>query len=209
MSVARVVVLFLQTVSLRDGQTEWASKVRWRGDLIMWRMKRKVDWESKSWNPSPSIIQLPTSPDCLEPLSTKNNTSYFGTCHSLAMMGKAFDIQLILEFTCTATDVPIVEWIENVELVCELCTMDRVEHVLPLQLQSGTPTVYQRVDPEEIKRALMTAYATDAFNGFTAWWLLQNETVKEFLADLHCLAWFVGELLSKRWMTCAFMSGLP
>ena len=29
-------------------------------------------------------------------------------------------------------DTHIVEWLENVEMVRELCAMDRVEHVLPL-----------------------------------------------------------------------------
>ena len=41
----------------------------------------------------------------------------------------------------------------------------------------------QRTDPDEIKRALMTAYAMDAFSAFdefTAQRLRQNETVDEF-----------------------------
>ena len=52
----------------------------------------------------------------------------------LAIEGKMFDIWLILEFSGAATDIPIVEWVENVELVCELCTMKNVECVLPLRL---------------------------------------------------------------------------
>ena len=70
----------------------------------------------------------------------------------------------------------------------------------------------KRTDPEEIMRAFMTAYATNAFNAFdqfTAWQLQQKETVDEFLAELHHLAQLVGELLPKRWMTYAFVSGLP
>ena len=54
-----------------------------------------------------------------------------------AMEGKMFDIWLILEFSGAATDMPIVEWIENVELVCELCPMKNVERVLPLACKSG------------------------------------------------------------------------
>ena len=42
------------------------------------------------------------------------------------MDGKAFDVQLIPEFSGAMTDMPIVEWIENVGLVCELCAMDKV-----------------------------------------------------------------------------------
>ena len=36
----------------------------------------------------------------------------------LAMEGKTFDVQLIPEFSGAATDMPIVKWVENVELVC-------------------------------------------------------------------------------------------
>ena len=46
-----------------------------------------------------------------------------------AMEGK------IPEFSGAATDIPIVEWIENVELVSELCTMKNVKRVLPLRLR--------------------------------------------------------------------------
>ena len=106
------------------------------------------------------------------------------------MTGKAFDIRLIPEFSGAVTDMPVVEWLEHVEMVWELCAMDRVEHVLPLRLRGGALTVYrqlsqkQRTDPEEIKRALMTAYAMDAFNAFdkfTARQLRQNKTMDEFL----------------------------
>ena len=57
----------------------------------------------------------------------------------------------------------------------------------------------------------MIAYAMDAFyafDKFTAQRLRQNETVDEFLADLHHLTQLVGELLPEYWMTCTFVSGL-
>ena len=38
-----------------------------------------------------------------------------------------FDVRLIPEFSGAVTDVPIVEWVKNVELVCELCTMNNVK----------------------------------------------------------------------------------
>ena len=50
----------------------------------------------------------------------------------LAMEGKMFDVRLIPEFSGAATDMPI--GIENVELMCELCTMKNVKRVLPLRL---------------------------------------------------------------------------
>ena len=133
------------------------------------------------------------------------------------MDGKAFDIRLIPEFSGTITDMPIIEWIENDKLVCELCAMDKVERILPLRLRGGAPAVYrrfckeQRTDAEQIKQALITAYATDKFNAFdqfVARHLRPGETVDKFLADLHRLVRLVGEPLPDRWMTCAFVSGL-
>lgn len=41
------------------------------------------------------------------------------------MADKAFDIQLILDYSDTATDLPIMKWNKNVELVCELCNMKK------------------------------------------------------------------------------------
>ena len=116
------------------------------------------------------------------------------------------------------TVMPIVEWIKNVELVCELCTMDKVERILPLYLWGGALAVYRRLSKEQkaeaaqIKQALITAYTTDKFNAFNqlvSQRLHPGETVEEFLADLHQLARLIGELLPDQWMTCAFMLGLP
>ena len=85
----------------------------------------------------------------------------------LAMEGKMFDVWLIPEFSGVATDVPIVEWVKNVELVCELCAMKNVELLLPLRLRGGALAIYrqlsagQKADAEQIKQALIIAYATD------------------------------------------------
>ncbi len=78
------------------------------------------------------------------------------------MDGKAFDVWLILEFSGAMTDMPIVEWIANVELVCELCAMGKVKRILPLQLRGGTLAMYRRLS----KQALITAYTTYMFNAF-------------------------------------------
>ena len=61
----------------------------------------------------------------------------------LAMEGKIFDVRLIPKFSGAATDMPIVEWVENVELVCGLCAMKNVEHVLPLTLRWGALAIYR------------------------------------------------------------------
>ena len=107
----------------------------------------------------------------------------------LAMEGKIFDVRLIPEFSGAATDMPIVEWVENVELVCELFAMKNVECVLPLRLQGGAFAVYrqlsaeQKADAEQIKQALITAYAADAFNAYDQFVtrnLRPGETVDEF-----------------------------
>ena len=79
-----------------------------------------------------------------------------------AMEGKMFDVWLILEFSGAATDMPIVEWVENVELVCELCAMKNIERILPLRLRRGVFAIYkqlsaqQKVDAEQIKQVLIT-----------------------------------------------------
>ena len=115
-------------------------------------------------------------------------------------------------------DIPIVEWLEHVEMVFELSALDRMEPTPPLRLPGFALAVYrqlsqeQKMDLEEIMRALMTAYSMDAFNAFdefTAQRPRQNETVDEFLADLHHLTRLVGEPLPERWMICACVSGLP
>ena len=112
------------------------------------------------------------------------------------MDGKAFDVWLIPEFSGTMTDMPIVEWIENVELVCELCIMDKVKNILPLRLRGGALVMYrrlskeQRADTEQIEQVLITAYATDKFNAFDQLVICfrPGEMVDEFLTDLHQLA---------------------
>lgn len=50
------------------------------------------------------------------------------------MADRDFDIQLMPEFSGAATDLPIVECVENVELPCELCEMKKIEQILPLHL---------------------------------------------------------------------------
>ena len=50
--------------------------------------------------------------------------------------------------------------------------MKKVERILPLRLRGGALAIYrqlsaeQKADAEQIKQALITAYATDAFNAY-------------------------------------------
>ncbi len=63
----------------------------------------------------------------------------------------------------------IVEWIENVKLGCELCAMDRVEHLMLLRLRGGALAVYQqlskekRTDPDGIFSAIISSCSNMLF----------------------------------------------
>ena len=143
-------------------------------------------------------------------------SNYFGIISTMA--SRQFDIRLIPEFSGAATDVPIVEWLEDLELTCDLCEITKIERVLPLRLKGAAREAYrqlskeQRDDVEEIKRALVKAYGTDsfvAFGQFTTRCLRPGETVDEFLMDLQRLARLVGEISPECWMKSAFINGLP
>ena len=60
-----------------------------------------------------------------------------------------FDVRLILEFSGAATDILIVKGIENVEFVCELCTMKNIERVLPLRLLGGALAICRQLSAEQ------------------------------------------------------------
>ena len=134
------------------------------------------------------------------------------------MAGKAFDIQLIPKFHGISSDHTVSEWLEQVELVCEMCGVDNVECVLPLGLRCGALSVYrqlthdQREDLQQVKRALLVAFAPDpfvAFDTFVSHHLCPRETVDEYLGDLQDLAHLIEENTSDRWLSCTFVSGLP
>ena len=71
------------------------------------------------------------------------NKLFRPTCNWMQMAGKAFDIQLIPEFHSVSSDHTVSERLEQVELVCEMCGVDNVEHVLPLRLRGGALSVYR------------------------------------------------------------------
>ena len=121
------------------------------------------------------------------------------------------------EFSSMITDIPIMEWLEDLELTCELCEITKVKRVLPLCLKGVARETYQQQSKEqgnnieEIKRALVKAYGTDsfkAFDQFTTCCLCPEETVDE-LTDLQQLERLVGEMLPEFWRKSAFISGLP
>ena len=97
-----------------------------------------------------------------------------------------------------------MEWLEDLELTCELCEITKVEWVLPLRLKGVARETYWQLikelqdDVEEIKHALVKANGMDLFvaiKQFTRCCLHPEETIDEFLADLQRLAKLVGEIL--------------
>ena len=112
----------------------------------------------------------------------------------------------------------VSEWLEQVELVCEMCGVDNVERVLPLRLRGGALSVYrrltrdQREDLQQVKQALLVAFVPGpfiAFDTFISRRLRPGETVDEYLGDLQDLAHLIEENTSDRWLSCTFVSGLP
>ena len=81
------------------------------------------------------------------------------------MAGKVFDIRLIPELHGVSSDHTMSEWLEQVELVCEMCGVDK--RILPLRLRGGALSVYrrltcdQREDLQQVKQALLVAFAPD------------------------------------------------
>lgn len=58
------------------------------------------------------------------------------------MADRGFDIWLIAEYSGAATDLPIVEWIQYVELLCEFCKIKKIKWILLLCLRAGALAVY-------------------------------------------------------------------
>ena len=134
------------------------------------------------------------------------------------MAGTAFDIRLIPKFHGVSSDHTVTEWLEQVEVVCEISGVDNVEHVLPLGLRDRALSVYRRLTPDQredlrqVKQTLLMAFALDpfvAFATFVSHRLCPGETVDEYLGDLQDLARLIEENTSDWWLSCTFVSGFP
>ena len=110
------------------------------------------------------------------------------------------------------------EWLEQVELVCEMRDVDNVERFLPIRLKGGALSVYQRLtrdqreDLQQVKQAFLVAFTPNpfvAFDTFVSCHLRPGETVNEYLGDLQDLVCLIEENTSDRWLSCAFVSGPP
>lgn len=60
------------------------------------------------------------------------------------MVDKPLNTSLIPEFNGDETDQPVIEWIEHVELNCELCKITKMKQVVLLYLRRGVLVVYRQ-----------------------------------------------------------------
>ena len=123
-------------------------------------------------------------------------------------------LKLIPEYS---GDGNVAEWLDKVDLVCELRKVDDVAAVLPLRLTGSAFAVYQQLPKEkkikvcEIKKSLLAAFAVNSFAAyeqFTTRKLVTGESPDVFVANLRTLADQFGGV-SERTLMCAFVTGLP
>ena len=127
----------------------------------------------------------------------------------------ALAVKLIPVFEGDGEDV--IQWLDNVKLVCDLQNIKDIAKVLPLRLKGGAAAAYAAMSDdkkkkfEEIKEVLMQAFAMhplEAWEKFEARKMLRGETPDRFLNALHGLATRFGGVADKV-MLCKFVTGLP
>ena len=127
----------------------------------------------------------------------------------------AADLRLIPEFD--GASQPVCEWLEKVELVCELRGITGLHVVVPLRLTGGAFAVYQQLEAADkksyksIKKALTSAFAVDryeAYEQFERRKLRHGEAVDVFVSELRRLAGLFGGMPDGS-LACAFVAKLP
>ncbi|XP_043231549.1 uncharacterized protein LOC122386434 [Amphibalanus amphitrite] len=127
----------------------------------------------------------------------------------------AADLRLIPEFD--GVSQPVCEWLDKVELVCQLRGIKGLHVVVPLRLTGGAFAVYQQLGEDEkkkyedIKRALTSAFASDRFEAYDQFErrrLRPGETVDVFVSELRRLAGLFGGMPDDS-LACAFVAKLP
>ena len=125
-----------------------------------------------------------------------------------------FDVRLIPEFSGDGT---VSEWLDKVQLICDLRGVSDLTEVIPLRLTGGAFAVYQQLpatdrrDVDKIKSALIAAFSDDSFAAYEKFMrrrLNMNESADVFLADLRRLSTLFGGI-SDQGLGCAFLAGLP
>ena len=123
-------------------------------------------------------------------------------------------IKLIPEYS---GESDVAEWLEKLELVCDLRQVKDVATVLPLRLTGNAFAVYQQLPKEkkgkfvEVKKSLLAAFTVNSFAAyeqFTSRKLMAGESPDVYLANLRTLAEQFGGVSDKT-LTCAFVVGLP
>ena len=125
-----------------------------------------------------------------------------------------FDLKLVPEYNGT---ISVVDWLERVDLICQLSGVDRVEQIIPLRLAGGAFDVYQQLSDADktnatrVKAALRKAFALDpceAYKQFSRRTLRLDESVDEFYAALKKLSSLFGGVPDQT-LKYAFVAGLP
>ena len=141
-------------------------------------------------------------------------TSYLGTMPPSEQ--SHFDLRLIPEYDGTDKQ-SVVEWLEELELVCKIRGVEDVASVVPLRLTGGAFAVYLQLSEDkrkklnEVKTALVAAFAVDpymAYEQFVSRRLRSGESPDVFLAELRRLASLFGGMTDQG-LACAFVAGLP
>lgn len=131
------------------------------------------------------------------------------------MNDPVLDVRLIPEFNGSSHDVQ--DWLDKLELVCQLRGYSNLQTIVPLRLTGGALAVYQQLSSDDrkeyskITEALLSAIALDrfcAYEQFVARKLGDGESVDVYLADLRRLAAMFGGI-PETGLACAFVAGLP
>ena len=142
-------------------------------------------------------------------------TTTVSTASSSALDSVA-ELRLIPEFGGKPSE-SVSEWLEKVDLVCNLRGLCKPETVIPLRLTDGAFAVYQQLsatdksDLSKIKSALLTSFGVDAFTAyeqFVSRKIMPNESVDVYLSQLKLLSSHFGGASDKT-LACAFVAGLP
>lgn len=115
-------------------------------------------------------------------------------------------------------DEQFSEWVVKAEMVAKIQKIDDLSNFIPLFLSAGALAVYQGLSDEvkgnyqQLKKALNAAFSANSFKAyemFTRRYLLENESIDVYLAELKRLAELIVSSNSEEWVKCAFISGLP
>lgn len=128
---------------------------------------------------------------------------------AMTTTGDSVELRLIPEYAGKGS-CSIEEWLEKVQLVCDLRSVTKIETVIPLRLGGSAFAVYQQLtksqkgDAAAIKAALIGAFGLDKFSAyeeFASRKLRPGEPVEVYLAELRKLASSFGGVTEEA-MSC-------